>query len=424
MLTEKEILSNFIQKQKDCEFSLRFALRKETGVWKNCFALLQLVKKEERKEISCDYGESALGERILSIKDGLSMISDVYPKNNEKGKIVIPGYDEFVLEGRSPNQAVPSRHRYGYLRSDWPLRFWVFTVQQDKISKDWNRELLSEGSPYYPNVNEAMTNFFGLQTDYFSSYGEFYIVAIDYRARIESLRLHLSKAEVRLISPEIEHKDLVVKVFAKSGVRTATLPNIYPVSDVVELDIGFQPDSLYVALLDRLENTKIDGKTFTKWGIEEEGISVERPEEEILLLTRAGESQNLEYKYQVDSEDKKNDFIESVIAFLNTNRGIIMIGVKDDGNIVGCKKGPEDILNMIHDSCDPPPKNVKVDKKQVAGNDIIVVEVPEGDNKPYQSKRDKKWYIRHNASDMEMERSELFHLLEKYMQAKTYTYPA
>jgi len=389
MLTEKEILFNLIQKQKDCEFSLRFALRKETGVWKNCFTLLQLVKKEERKEISYDYGDSVLGERILSLKDGLSMISDVYPKNSEKGKIVISGYDEFILEGRSSNQAVPSRHRYGYLRSDWPLRFWIYTVQQDKISRDWNRELLSEGSPYYPNLNDVVTDFFGLQTDYFNSYGELYIVVVDYRAKIESLRLRLSKVELRVTSPEIEFKDLVIKVFAKSGARTTTLPSIYPKSDMVEFDVGFQPDSLYVALLDRSENMKVDGKIFTKWGIEEEGISVERPEEEVVLLTRAGESQNLEYKYQVDNEDKKND--------------------------------SEDILRMVHDSCDPPPKNIRVEKKSVAGNDMLIVEVPEGDNKPYQSKRDKKWYIRHNANDMEMERSELFHLLEKYMQGKTYT---
>ena len=389
MLTEKEILFNLIQKQKDCEFSLRFALRKETGVWKNCFTLLQLVKKEERKEISYDYGDSVLGERILSLKDGLSMISDVYPKNSEKGKIVISGYDEFILEGRSSNQAVPSRYRYGYLRSDWPLRFWIYTVQQDKISRDWNRELLSEGSPYYPNLNDVVTDFFGLQTDYFNSYGELYIVVVDYRAKIESLRLRLSKVELRVTSPEIEFKDLAIKVFAKSGARTTTLPSIYPKSDMVEFDVGFQPDSLYVALLDRSENMKVDGKIFTKWGIEEEGISVERPEEEVVLLTRAGESQNLEYKYQVDNEDKKND--------------------------------SEDILRMVHDSCDPPPKNIRVEKKSVAGNDMLIVEVPEGDNKPYQSKRDKKWYIRHNANDMEMERSELFHLLEKYMQGKTYT---
>jgi len=389
MLTEKEILFNLIQKQKDCEFSLRFALRKETGVWKNCFTLLQLVKKEERKEISYDYGDSVLGERILSLKDGLSMISDVYPKNSEKGKIVISGYDEFILEGRSSNQAVPSRYRYGYLRSDWPLRFWIYTVQQDKISRDWNRELLSESSPYYPNVNDVVTDFFGLQTDYFNSYGELYIVVVDYRAKIESLRLRLSKVELRVTSPEIEFKDLAIKVFAKSGARTTTLPSIYPKSDMVEFDVGFQPDSLYVALLDRSENMKVDGKIFTKWGIEEEGISVERPEEEVVLLTRAGESQNLEYKYQVDNEDKKND--------------------------------SEDILRMVHDSCDPPPKNIRVEKKSVAGNDMLIVEVPEGDNKPYQSKRDKKWYIRHNANDMEMERSELFHLLEKYMQGKTYT---
>jgi predicted HTH transcriptional regulator len=52
-----------------------------------------------------------------------------------------------------------------------------------------------------------------------------------------------------------------------------------------------------------------------------------------------------------------------------------------------------------------------VDEKKV-----ILVEVPEGEDKPYQSKRDKNWYVRHNSNDMMMERSEMFQLLQKSAQ--------
>jgi len=68
---------------------------------------------------------------------------------------------------------------------------------------------------------------------------------------------------------------------------------------------------------------------------------------------------------------------------------------------------------LIHDSCDPPPKDIKIEEKEIAGNKVIVVEVPEGDDKPYQSKRDKNFYVRHNSSDMRMERSELLSILRE-----------
>lgn len=38
---EKEIMFNFIRKQKNCEFSLRFFLQKENDLWKNVFAMFR-----------------------------------------------------------------------------------------------------------------------------------------------------------------------------------------------------------------------------------------------------------------------------------------------------------------------------------------------------------------------------------------------
>jgi len=414
MQNDKELMLRVIEEQKNCGFSLRFMLHKDDGRWKNVFAVLKLVKTGTRNEVEHNYGEYVLVEKLLNIEHGLNIISSLNGENGEKGKFVIPEYDEFTIMSRQRLDFAPSKCKYGILKSSsTPIRFCSYRVLQDEVSSEWNRELLKEGVPYYPDVSQAVIDFFDLAIEHFNSYGEVYVIVADHRAQIKSMRLLLSKVKLELHSPEIEVKNLVIKVFAKSGVKIVTLPDIVPESETVEFDVGFQPDSLSVALVTRGDNMKIDVKRFTKWTTEEEGITIERPEEEILSLTKAGESQNLEYKYDVTAKDPKNDFIESVVAFLNTNRGTILIGVDDKGNVVGSKKRAEDIQKIIHDSCDPPPMGVRTEEREVSGSTIIVVEVPEGDEKPYQSKRDKIWYVRHNANDMRMERSELISIFQR-----------
>jgi len=414
MLTKEEPVFNLIKMQKDCEFSLRFILQRANELWKSYFAMIKLVKKGTRKEISHDYGEYVVGEKLLGIEKGLTLIMDASTKNGEKGKFVIPDYSEFTIESSQEFTSVPSKSRYGYIRNDWASRFCELRIEQGRTTQNWNRELLREGLPYYPDLNEVVRHFFDLTSDNLSTHNEVFVVIPDYRAKIESLRLLLSKVVVQLLSPEIEYKNLALKVYARAGSKIFSPPDIYPDSDLIEFDIGFQPDILSVVLLSREDNTRIDLKEVQKWKGEEEGIFIERTEEEVLSLSRAGESQNLEYKYDIIDDDNKNDFIESVVAFLNTNRGIILVGVDDKGNIVGSKKSAEDIQKSIHDSCEPPPRNIKVEEKMVDEKKVILVEVPEGEDKPYQSKRDKNWYVRHNSNDMMIERSEMFQLLQKY----------
>jgi len=413
MLDEKELLVHIVRQQKNCEFSLRFALQREGKLWNNCFAMLKLVKKGTRDETERSYGEYSLGEKLLNIRDGLEIISSLYEKNINEGNLVIPNYGEFPITSKHILTFSAARLRYGIVKSEWGMRFCEFNMAQDRISRAPHKNLLIEGLPYYPDVGEAVIDFFNLSTEHFSSYGSVYVVIPDYRARIDSLKLIFSKVAVKLYPPEIKYKDLLLKVFAKSGVKIATLPDIHPESESVEFDIGFQPDTLSIVLFSRSDKMKIDEKRFTKWSAEEEGVTIERPEEEILSLTKAGESQNLEYKYDVLSDENKNDFIETVIAFLNTNRGIILVGVDNSGNVVGSQKSRDDLQKMIHDGCDPPSKDIKIEEREIESKKIIIVEVSEGDSKPYQSKRDKNFYIRHNGTDMKIERSELFHILEK-----------
>lgn len=108
-------------------------------------------------------------------------------------------------------------------------------------------------------------------------------------------------------------------------------------------------------------------KETSRWREDGKGVSIERPKEEIISLTRAGENQNLEYKYDVMSDEQKNHFIEYIIAFLNTNRGIILVGVHDDGNIVGNQKDAEHIQKLLQDVVTRLQKILGLKKKRSVG---------------------------------------------------------
>ena len=203
-LKGKELMHDLIKKQKDCEFSLKFFLQKKNSDWKNVFVMLKLVKKGTRSEVNYDYGEYVLEEKLLGIHEGLKVVSSLYQEDEGEQKMAIPGYDEFEIRGGGRFHFVPSKQRYGFFRDDWPIRFCEFEVHQDKKGTSGNGELLKEGCPFYPSVSDAVIDFFELAVEHFSSYGAFYVVILDYRARIESLKLSFSKAQLKLDSPEIE----------------------------------------------------------------------------------------------------------------------------------------------------------------------------------------------------------------------------
>lgn len=72
---------------------------------------------------------------------------------------------------------------------------------------------------------------------------------------------------------------------------------------------------------------------------------------EVTKILQQGESQTVEFK-----ESFNDEAIETIGAFSNALGGIILIGVKDDGNVCGFKIGKktlEDIANRIKEATDP-----------------------------------------------------------------------
>jgi len=107
----------------------------------------------------------------------------------------------------------------------------------------------------------------------------------------------------------------------------------------------------------------------------------------------SGEGYKVEFKQAVNA-----DLAKEIVAFANASGGRIFIGVADNGAIPGIaitnKLRSE--IETIARSCDPP-VNIQLEE---FGNKVMVINVPEGTNKPYRCT--SGFYLRIGASSVKM----------------------
>ena len=373
-----------------------------------------LEKVEETKLV---YDDFVLERKFLVFDDGLVIINKVF--DNEF--LEFPEYGDFgqvTLRG-ARTEFIPSKRRYYYLHPEWPTNYITFQVKEARKANLPKDALLRKALPLYPNGVEALRDFFKLDIQDTYSFGEqgtFAIVVPDYRARIKELKIALTKIRVAVETPHITEDKLAIKIFSKSGSESIQSPDLSLEDEIAEFDLESQPDEVLVYLFSVEDDCKIDFKQYPRWRMREEGVILERPEEEIKGLIQGGEGPEIEFK--VDLEPKhKDEFIETVIAFSNTNGGLIMLGINDNGQLKGYKSDEDSILKMIHDSVEPP---IEPQFKRYTIDDcpILIVEIQPGNNKPYLLKSRGVPYVRHGSNDFPANRLELD---EMYESKKTTT---
>tara|TARA_R110002124_G_scaffold208776_3_gene375111 strand:- start:19603 stop:20301 length:699 start_codon:yes stop_codon:yes gene_type:complete len=112
-------------------------------------------------------------------------------------------------------------------------------------------------------------------------------------------------------------------------------------------------------------------------------------------LIATGESSFLEFKHKVASPEK---IAKEMVAFANTTGGRILIGVEDNGDIVGIESYYEEefwLNQAAKDVCVPPIK-INIALVHTGKKDVLIVEVPESKKKPIavKGKRKRSVYIR------------------------------
>ena len=124
-------------------------------------------------------------------------------------------------------------------------------------------------------------------------------------------------------------------------------------------------------------------------------------QEDLKIILQEGEGYKVEFKEDVSGIDK------DIVAFANSSSGKILLGVKDDGKVIGIKitNRLKSQIQDIANNCDP---KVKIILEEI--KNVLVVNVREGDDKPY--KCSSGFYKRIGPISQKMTRNEILELFK------------
>lgn len=112
-------------------------------------------------------------------------------------------------------------------------------------------------------------------------------------------------------------------------------------------------------------------------------------------LIETGESSFLEFKHSIASPEK---IAKEIAAFANTKGGTILVGVEDNGEMIGVEGYHEEEfwLNQAAEEECIPKVPIKIELVNMGERDILIVKVPEAEEKPVyvKGKKYRQVYVR------------------------------
>ncbi|SIQ95446.1 AlbA family DNA-binding domain-containing protein [Pontibacter lucknowensis] len=136
--------------------------------------------------------------------------------------------------------------------------------------------------------------------------------------------------------------------------------------------------------------------------------------DDLQRLIWQGENDQVDFKQRVTQPDK---IARTLVSFANTRGGTILIGVKDNGYIVGIDPDEEKHTLELAAAfyCDPP-LQLTYEEVELDGHTILKVSIPESDQKPHFAKvKEDDWrgYVRVNDTSVQTSK-----MVEKSMQTE------
>ena len=137
---------------------------------------------------------------------------------------------------------------------------------------------------------------------------------------------------------------------------------------------------------------------------------------ELLQKIQSGEDSTVEFKRELPRRDRLAD---EIAAFANARGGVILIGVDDDGNIVGLDKEEltpveSRVVEICQDSIEPP-VSIFTEKLWLDDKDVLKIEVHRS---LFIHKSPGGYFVRQGSSKREMRTEHLARLLQSRSQAR------
>lgn len=334
------------------------------------------------------------------------------------------------FNGQYEYHRVSRGQRMGALQSNFPSVFYQLMTEEDaslpQFSHFSNQSLNAMGVPFFPTLHEAEAYylydcFLDVQI---SNRSAFQIAIVDDRAWIEQIVVGASGIRIDLKGKLL--KECEIKAFGrKPGL-------LYSEKALIAMEQGIAvsilPEQLHICLTHKDEildqrfiSDKVNNPYFPSYGIQFERDEISSIKS---LIALRGEGLHHDFK-----ETFTPKIFEAICAFANREGGSIIIGVADNGEIVGVDGNPDKIRLQIEDTLE----DIAVGKiicsyfnhslKDGAGNERIVLElkVEEAPTKPVairQNKKDK-YYIRRDGSNRLMKRDDFVHMINQALQSKS-----
>jgi len=126
-------------------------------------------------------------------------------------------------------------------------------------------------------------------------------------------------------------------------------------------------------------------------------------------LISIGENEEIEFKESFDF----NGIMETVVAFANKRGGVILVGVKDNGYVVGVQIGKETLRNLANKISQNtnPPIIPEFEVKEIDGKKILCIRINECPIKPVMFKG--RAYIRSGNSNKKLDAKDIADLYYK-----------
>lgn len=131
---------------------------------------------------------------------------------------------------------------------------------------------------------------------------------------------------------------------------------------------------------------------------------------ELRELINKGEGFHLEFKEESVSNDSLK---KTIVCFANSDGGKILIGISDDGTILGVTnpdRKMQDIENIAYNNCEPP-ITILQETATLDNKTIIIVNVPKGAQRPYRT-NDGRHFIRSSNTCRDASREELLRIFQ------------
>ena len=135
---------------------------------------------------------------------------------------------------------------------------------------------------------------------------------------------------------------------------------------------------------------------------------------ELLEKIDLGEDSTIEFKRELPERKELSD---EMAAFANARGGVILIGVEDNGDIVGIDRESLDgaektVVEICQDSIDPP-VHIVTEKRRIDEKNVLKVDVP---SSPFVHRSSNGYFIRQGSTKREMTTERLGRLLQNRSQ--------